>query len=69
LHTVTTHGFFLGWKVGIVEDLLVATVIGIDGSKAFDKTRGINVISPISPVIEPLATSDVLSRRRPAHKN
>jgi hypothetical protein len=39
-----------------------------DIDKAFDKTRGINVISPISPVIEPLATSDVLSRRRPAHK-
>jgi hypothetical protein len=24
-----------------------------DVDKAFDKTRGINVISPISPVIEP----------------
>lgn len=39
-----------------------------DVDKAFDKTRGITVISPISPVIEPLATSDVLSRRRPSHK-
>lgn len=32
LHTVTTHGFFLGGKVGIVEYLLIATVIGINGS-------------------------------------
>jgi hypothetical protein len=32
LDTVTTHGFFLGGKVGIVKDLLVTTVIGINGS-------------------------------------